>query len=139
MTQLILAVAIGTYTNLAGNVVTGAPIGVSRHEVVLSNDVETVSLPMSIFPECERRRLAADFGSLIFIPKEVRDVVEGGRKAITRSMRRAELGLCTREEAESFVGKSRAKMEDYLKGKADSGEIMSKEAERLRGTVEGPY
>ena len=52
-----------TYTNHAGNVISGVVIALDSHTATLSNTTETVTLPLSIFPESEQRRLAADFGT----------------------------------------------------------------------------
>ena len=50
-----------SYTNHAGNVVSGAVIALDVRTATISNAMETVKLPLSIFPEPEQRRIAADF------------------------------------------------------------------------------
>ena len=51
---------------------------------------------LSIFPESEQRRIAADFGEPR-LPVEVKRAIAGAEKAMARSRKRAEKGLCTKE------------------------------------------
>ena len=70
------AFAEGGYTNHAGNVVAGWPVKLTQKEVTLVEGVATNgcqlttngsslsttnAYPLSIFPESEQRRIAADF------------------------------------------------------------------------------
>lgn len=106
---LMLAVSNG-YTNHAGNVIAGWPVKLTATHVTLgaegqkTGDVRRVSFPMSIFPELEQRRIAADFGEPR-LPLEVKRAIAGAEKAMARSRKRAEKGLCTKEESEAFCAK----------------------------------
>lgn len=122
--------AVGVYTNLAGNVIAGAPVALDRRTVALSNATETVSYQLSIFPESEQRRIAADFGRPR-VPPAVRRAVEGAEKAVARSRRRAELGLCTQEESEEFCRKSAAALKSYLDRQVQEGTITPAERRLL--------
>jgi hypothetical protein len=53
--------AENAYTNHAGNVASGVVIALDARTATISNAMETVKLPLSIFPELEQRRIAADF------------------------------------------------------------------------------
>ena len=123
---LMLAVSNG-YTNHAGNVIAGFPVALTKTQVRLSEEgrgksEEASSLPaprsslqpprsslysLSIFPESEQRRIAADFGEPR-LPVEVKRAIAGAEKAMARSRKRAEKGLCTKEESEAFCAKSQA-------------------------------
>ena len=48
------------YTNHAGNVVAGVVVALDARTATISNAAETATLPLSIFPEAEQRRLAAE-------------------------------------------------------------------------------
>ena len=128
MTLLIAIIA--AYTNLAGNVVSGAPVALDRRTVTLSNAVETASYPLSIFPESERRRIAADFGQPQ-VPLAVRRAIDGAEKAMARSRKRAEMGLCTKEESEAFCKKSAAALRSYLDRQVQEGAITPAERKQL--------
>ena len=54
----------------------------------------TNTYPLSIFPESEQRRIAADFGQPR-VPVAVKRAVAGAEKAMARSRKRAEKGFCT--------------------------------------------
>lgn len=117
---------VGAYTNLANNVISGVPIQLDRREVTISNSVEVVKLPLSIFPESEQRRIAADFGEPR-VPLAVRRAIEGAEKAMARSRKRAEMGLCTKEESEAFCTKSSAALKSYLDRQVQEGAITPAE------------
>ena len=89
---LCVLTTVGSYTNLADNVISGVPIQLDRREVTLSNSYEVVKYQLSIFPESEQRRLAADFGQPR-VPPKVRRAIDGAEKAMARSRKRAEMGL----------------------------------------------
>ena len=131
------------YTNHAGNVVAGWPVKLTQKEVSLAEGVvtngcqlstndcrlttidnnfstfqpfnfsTTNTYPLSIFPESEQRRIAADFGQPR-VPDAVKRAVTGAEKAIARSRRRAEKGLCTKEESDDFCAKSTAAKEKLV-------------------------
>lgn len=121
---------VGAYTNLANNVISGVPIQLDRREVTISNSVEVVKLPLSIFPESEQRRIAADFGEPR-VPLAVRRAIEGAEKAMARSRKRAEMGFCTKEECEDFCKKSSAALGSYLDRQVKEGTITTAERRSL--------
>ena len=82
--------------------------------------------PLSIFPESEQRRIAADFGEPR-LPLEVKRAIAGAEKAMARSRKRAEKGLCTKEECEAFCAKSQAALKGYLDKQVESGVITPAE------------
>ena len=124
----------GGYTNHAGNVVAGCPVRLTARDVVLavppSKDGETY--PLSIFPESEQRRIAADFGTPR-VPPAVKRAVDGAKKAMARSRKRAEKGFCTKEESDAFCTKSEAALNDYLDRQVKSGVITSAERRLIQG------
>ena len=122
----------GGYTNHAGNVVAGWPVRLSATEVELALPPAKAgeTYPLSIFPEPERRRIAADFGTPL-VPPAVRRAVDGAKKAMARSRRRAEKGLCTKEESDAFCAKSEAALRGYLDRQVRSGVLTSAERQAL--------
>lgn len=128
---MILALILGSYTNLAGNVVSGTPVTLDRRTVSLSNAVETVNYPLSIFPESEQRRIATDFGQPR-VPPAVRRAIDGAEKAMARSRKRAEMGFCSKEESEAFCTKSSAALKSYLDRQVKEGAITPAERQILR-------
>ena len=148
------AFAEGGYTNHAGNVVSGWPVKLTATHVTLcertaTNDCQlttnghnlstvqpfnlstTTSYPLSIFPESEQRRIAADFGQPR-VPVAVRRAIAGAEKAMARSRKRAEKGLCTKEESDAFCAKSAAALRSYLDKQVESGVITPEERKALR-------
>lgn len=128
---MIFALILGSYTNLADNVISGVPIQLDRREVTISNSFEVAKYPLSIFPETEKRRIAADFGSTMLIPRAVMRAVESNEKAVARSQKRAEKGFCTKEESEAFVNRSRSALKTYLDRQVDGGVITPSERKLL--------
>ncbi len=155
------AFAEGGYTNHAGNVVAGWPVKLTQKEVTLvegvatngcqlttndcrltTNDCRlTTTYPLSIFPESEQRRIAADFllrqGSggqvgLLRVPVAVKRAITGAEKAMARSRKRAEKGLCTKEESDDFCAKSAAALKSYLDKQVKEGVITSAERKALK-------
>ena len=136
--MLILAAAsivvFNAYTNHAGNVVFGNPVGISARNVQLQGPEGRVGYPLSIFPAHERRRLAVDAGRPE-LPAEVAQAVEGHRKAVARSRKRAEKGLCTEAESDRFVTAARAAMDTYLKSQTDGGRLYGFESKWIRKDI----
>ena len=122
------AFAENAYTNHAGNVVSGVVVALDARTTTISNAMETVNLPLSIFPESEQRRIAADFGQPR-VPAAVKRAIAGAEKAMARSRKRAEKGLCTKEESDAFCAKSAAALRSYLDKQMESGTITP--AERM--------
>ena len=100
----------------------------------------TNAYPLSIFPESEQRRIAADFllrqGSggqvgLLRIPDAVKRAITGAEKAMARSRKRAEKGLCTKEESDDFCAKSAAALKSYLDKQVKEGVITPAERKAL--------
>ena len=128
------------YTNHAGNVVSGVVVALDMRTATISNEMETVALPLSIFPEPERRRIAADFVlrqggagkiELLRVPAEVKRAVEGAEKSIARSRKRAVKGLCSKEESDAFCAESEAALRSYLDKQVESGAITPAERTAL--------
>ena len=123
--------AENAYTNHAGNVVSGVVIALDARTVTISNATETVKLPLSIFPESEQRRIAADAGQPR-VPVAVKRAIAGADKAMARSRKRAEKGLCTKEESDAFCAKSEAALKSYLDKQVKEGVITPAERKALR-------
>ena len=126
----LAALLFGCYTNHAGNVVSGVVVALDARTTTISNAVESQTLPLSIFPESERRRIAADFGQPR-IPAAVKRAITGAEKAIARSRKRAEKGLCTKEESDAFCEKTSAALKSYLDKQVESGTITPAERKAL--------
>ena len=155
-----MAKAEGGYTNHAGNVVAGWPVKLTQKEVALAEGTNNSQLsttnsqlstfnfqlsttnayPLSIFPESEQRRIAADFllrqGSggqvgLLRIPDAVKRAITGAEKAMARSRKRAEKGLCTKEESDDFCSKSAAALRNYLDKQVKEGVITPAERKAI--------
>ena len=63
------------------------------------------------------------------MPAEVKRAVSGAKKAMARSRKRAEKGLCTQEESDAFCAESEAALQGYLDKQMESGTITP--AERM--------
>ena len=156
---IIAALIIGGYTNHAGNVVAGWPVKLTATQVALAerapdsqlstpssqppstNCQPSTTYPLSIFPESERRRIAADFllsqggdgqVDLLRVPVAVKRAIAGAEKAMARSRKRAEKGLCSKEESDAFCAKSEAALKSYLDKQVSSGAITPAERKLLR-------
>ena len=136
----LVARAEPAYTNHAGNVASGVVVALDARTATISNAMETVKLPLSIFPESEQRRIAADFllrqGSggqvgLLRVPAAVKRAITGAEKAMARSRKRAEKGLCTKEESDAFCAKSAAALKSYLDRQVKEGVITPAERKAL--------
>ena len=119
-----------SYTNHAGNVVSGVVVALDARTVTISNATETAKLPLSIFPESEQRRIASDAGQPR-IPVAVKRAIAGAEKAMARSRKRAEKGLCTQEESDAFCEKSASALRSYLDRQVESGVITPAERKAL--------
>ena len=124
------AETLSSYTNHAGNVVSGIVVAMDARTATISNASETVECPLSIFPESERRRIAADFGTPR-APAAVRRAIDGAEKAMARSRKRAERGLCTKEESDAFCVQSAAALKAYLDRQVESGVLTPAERKAL--------
>ena len=140
------------YTNHAGNVVSGWPVKLTATHVVLSDggspgrlggtprptansqlttpNSQLTTYPLSIFPESERRRIAADFGQPR-VPVAVKRAIAGADKAMARSRKRAEKGLCTQEESDAFCAKSESALKTYLDKQVKEGVITPAERKAI--------
>ena len=148
------ACAQPAYTNHAGNAIAGWPVKLTATHVVLqeggyqgrlggtprptggdqlptTNYQLSTTYPLSIFPEPEQRRSAADFGQPR-VPVAVKRAITGAEKAMARSRKRAEKGLCTKEESDDFCAKSAAALRSYLDKQVESGVITPEERKALR-------
>ena len=124
------AETFNSYTNHAGNVVSGVVVALDARTATISNAAETVECPLSIFPESEWRRIAADFGTPR-APAAVRRAIAGAEKAMARSRKRAERGLCTKEESDAFCAQSAAALKTYLDKQVESGVLTPAERKSL--------
>ena len=141
------------YTNHAGNVISGWPVKLTATHVTLAegdsqgrlggtprptggdqlpttNYQLSTTYPLSIFPESEQRRIAADFGQPR-VPVAVKRAIAGAEKAMARSRKRAEKGLCTKEESDDFCAKSAAALKSYLDKQVKEGVITPAERTAL--------
>lgn len=119
-----------SYTNHAGNAILGIVVRLNASTATISNSEESVAYPLSIFPEAEQRRIAADFGTPR-LPVSVKRAIDGAEKAMSRSRKRAEKGLCTKEESEEFCAKSAAALKTYLDKQVESGTLTPAERKSL--------
>ena len=139
LATFLSAHAENAYTNHAGNVVSGVVVALDARTATISNAMETVSVPLSIFPEPEQRRIAADYVlahpgtgvAALRVPEDVKRAVAGAEKAIARSRKRAEKGLCTKEESDDFCAKSAAALKTYLDKQVKEGVITPAERKAL--------
>ena len=142
LATLFLALAAraeNAYTNHAGNVVSGVVVALDARTATISNAMESAKLPLSIFPESERRRIAADFllsqgggqVGLLRVPVAVKRAIAGVDKAMARSRKRAEKGLCTKEECDAFCEKSASALRSYLDKQVKEGAITPAERKAL--------
>ena len=141
-----------SYTNHAGNVISGWLVKLTATHVTLSERANTnicaltashsaltTTYPLSIFPKSEQRRIAADFVllqgggqvGLLRIPVAVKRAIAGAEKAMARSRKRAEKGLCTKEESEAFCEKSEAALKSYLDKQVEAGVITADERKAI--------
>ena len=149
----LFARAEGGYTNHAGNVVAGWPVKLTATQVTLAerttpttndqppttNHQLASTYPLSIFPEPEQRRIAADFvlrqggGHVdqLRVPVAVKRAITGAEKAMARSRKRAEKGLCSKEESDAFCAKSESALRSYLDKQVKSGTITPAERKAL--------
>jgi hypothetical protein len=118
------------YTNHAGNVVSGVVVALDARTTTISNAAETLTLPLSIFPTNEQRRIAADFGKPR-VPVAVKRAIDGAERAMARSRKRAEKGLCTKEESDAFCAQSAAALKSYLDKQVKEGTITPAERKAL--------
>ena len=95
-----------------------------------NHQLPTTTYPLSIFPESEQRRIAADFGQPR-VPVAVKRAVTGAEKAMARSRKRAEKGLCSKEESEAFCEKSAAALKSYLDKQVKEGVITPEERKAI--------
>ena len=101
----------------------------SYHQLPTPNS-QLTTYPLSIFPESEQRRIAVDFGQPR-VPVAVKRAIAGAEKAMARSRKRAEKGLCTKEESDDFCAKSEAALKSYLDKQVKEGVITPAERKAL--------
>ena len=130
----------GAYTNHAGYAVSGVVVALDAASATISNETESVSVPLSIFPEAERRRLAADYvighpeagADALLVPEAVRKAVVASDRAIRRSRLRAEKGLCSQEESDDFCAATSAAIDAWLAEEERKGTLVPTERRALR-------
>ena len=137
----------GGYTNHAGNVIAGWPVALTKTQVTLgasggetppprkeaasrggavSAAPQGVTYPLSIFPQGERRRIAADFGEPI-LPRKVANAEAGVQREVRRALKRGEKGLIGKDEAEKNASDLRGAFGMYLDASARDGVITETE------------
>ena len=139
LATFLSARAENAYTNHAWNVVSGVVVALDARTTTISNAMETVTLPLSIFPANEQRRIAADYVlshpeagvAALRVPVAVKRAIVGAEKAMARSRKRAEKGLCTKEESAAFCAKSEAALKRYLDNQVKEGTITPAERQAL--------
>ena len=159
--QLILFIALvlpapyaraeNAYTNHAGNAIVGWPVKLTSTQVMLAEcgtnnlapsiryQAPGTTYPLSIFPELEQRRIAADYVlgnpgtgvAALRVPAAVKRAIAGAEKAMARSRKRAEKGLCTQEESDAFCAESESALKSYLDKKVKEGAITPAERKVL--------
>ena len=148
--------AANAYTNHAGHAVSGVPVALDKRSVTLADgpppappdiavaagvgedgagdsaprERRTTVYPLSIFPESERRRIAADFGEPL-LPEDVKRAVEASERARRRSVARAAKGLCTQGESDAFCRRNAEALAAYLEKEVAAGRITRAEADAL--------
>ena len=136
LTQKEVALAEGVVTNDCQLTTNGCSHSTSHLSAIASAKAEpfnfstTNTYPLSIFPESEQRRIAADFGEPR-VPVAVKRAITGAEKAMARSRKRAEKGLCTKEESDDFCTKSEAALKTYLDKQVKEGTITPAERKAL--------
>ena len=128
-----------SYTNHAGNVVSGVVVALDARTTTISNATETLKLPLSIFPEPEQRRIAADYvlghpemgTAALRVPAAVKRAIAGAEKAMARSRKRAEKELCSKKESDAFCEKSESALKSYLDKQVSAGTITPAERKAL--------
>ena len=136
LTQKEVALAEGVVTNDCQLTTNGCSHSTSHLSAIASAKAEpfnfstTNTYPLSIFPESEQRRIAADFGQPR-VPVAVKRAITGAEKAMARSRKRAEKGLCTKEESDDFCAKSAAALKSYLDKQVKEGVITPAERKAL--------
>ena len=65
------------------------------------------------------------------MPVAVKRAIAGADKAMARSRKRAEKGLCTKEESDAFCEKSASALRSYLDKQVESGVITPAERKVL--------
>ena len=97
------------------------------------------NLWVPIYEANEQRRIAADYIlghpeagiDALRVPVAVKRAIAGADKAMARSRKRAEKGLCTREESDDFCTKSAAALKTYLDKQVKEGVITPAERKAL--------
>ncbi len=128
----------GSAGRLAPPTSTNHQLPTTNHQLPF-NFSTTNTYPLSIFPESERRRIAADFVllqgggqiGLLRVPVAVKRAITGAEKAMARSRKRAEKGLCTKEESDAFCAKSEAALKSYLDKQVKEGVITPAERKAI--------
>jgi len=137
--QASQGISLPAYTNHAGLIVEGVPIALASRIATLSNASEMARVPLSIFPERERRRLVADYVALhpeagtglLLVPHDIRRAVETSAASLRRSQARAAKELCTKEQSEEFCNETRAVLRQYLVRQEASGRLLASERRLL--------
>jgi hypothetical protein len=144
----VLAVSLparaeNAYTNHAGNVISGVVIALDTRTATLSNTTETLTLPLSIFPASEQRRLAADYltshpdapPTVLQLPDTILRPLDATIRSLRRSRLRASKGLCTQEESAAFCTRTTTALDTWLTQKEQSGALLPSEHQAILSTL----
>lgn len=105
---------------------------------MLSNSVEKISVPITVFPKGEQRRIAADYAkrsgdlSVLRLPPGISRSIAATEKSVRRSGNRLAKGLCSEAEAKRCIGEAKAALESYLDNALKEGQITAEERNLLR-------
>ncbi len=115
-----------SFTNHAGLVVSGEIRALTADKVTIGEQ----TVPLSIFPKREQRRICA-LGGKPRVPASIRAAIRGCEAAIARSKARAEKGIITQEAAAAQQKRAREALEAYLKKRLQSNQLLQEEYNAL--------
>jgi len=125
------AFADNVYTNLAGNAIAGKPCAITAQTVTFAQNAERSVYRLAIFPEGEKRRIAAELGSTQFVPRKIQVALAGVEKAVARMRDRVGKGLATKEQCAAFLEREREHVRRYLDHEVDEGRLLAVERNLL--------
>lgn len=94
--SLILAIVASAWTNVAGNVISAAPLRIEASDVVMVAGGVTNRYPLKAFPAAEQRRMRLRTGDYE-LPRKVADVQSILAAGLSRAEARAKAGRMTPE------------------------------------------
>ena len=95
--SLVLAIVVSAWTNVAGNVISAAPLRIEKNVVVMeTKDAATNRYPLKAFPAGEQRRMRLMTGDYE-LPRKAADVQAVLAAGLARAEARAKAGRMTPE------------------------------------------